>query len=188
MATPGWLSIAGVVVWGLYEVTLRRKDEETASWEGGEEDRRSTSLLMASYLVAVLLVITLQNAGVGTVPTGARWIGVAMVAAGLGLRAWGMAVLGRFYTRTLRVTGGHRIVQEGPYSVIRHPGYAGSLLVWTGYCLGVGNWIALLVVAALMLLAYSWRISSEERMLVASFGEGYRDYQERTARLIPYLY
>ncbi|GAA1958251.1 isoprenylcysteine carboxylmethyltransferase family protein [Catenulispora subtropica] len=188
MALPSWLSIAGVVVWVLYEVALRRKDEETASWEGGEEDRRSTSLLIASYLLAVLLVIILQNAGVGTVPVGVRWIGVAMVAAGLVLRAWGMAVLGRFYTRTLRVTGGQRIVQEGPYRLIRHPGYAGSLLVWTGYCLGVGNWIALVVVAALMLLAYSWRISSEERMLVANFGDGYRDYQRRTARLIPHVY
>jgi protein-S-isoprenylcysteine O-methyltransferase len=72
--------------------------------------------------------------------------------------------------------------------VVRHPGYAGSLLVWTGYCLGVGNWVALVVVGALMLLAYSWRISSEERMLVATFGDGYRDYQRGTARLIPYVF
>lgn len=188
MALPGWLSIAGVVVWVLYEATLRRKDEETASWTGGEEDRRSTSLLIVSYLLAVALVITLQHAGVGSVPVGVRWIGVATVAAGLALRAWGMSVLGRFYTRTLRVADDQRIVQEGPYRVIRHPGYAGSLLVWTGYCLGVGNWIALVAVAALMLLAYSWRISSEERMLVTDFGDGYRDYQRRTARLIPYVY
>ena len=188
MALPGWLSIAGVVVWALYEVILRRKDEDATSWTGGDEDRRSTTLLIISYLAAVLLVITLQSADVGSVPVGARWIGVAMVAAGLALRAWGMSVLGRFYTRTLRVTGDQRIVQEGPYSVIRHPGYAGSLLVWTGYCLGVGNWIALAVVAALMLVAYSWRISSEEQMLVANFGEAYRDYQQHTARLVPYLY
>jgi protein-S-isoprenylcysteine O-methyltransferase len=188
MALPVWLSIAGVVVWALYEVALRRKDEDTVSWAGGEEDRRSTSLLILSYLLAVALVITLQNAGIGSVSQNTRWIGVAMVAAGLVLRAWSMTVLGRFYTRTLRVTGGQRIVREGPYRLIRHPGYAGSLLVWTGYCLGVGNWVALVVVGALMLLAYSWRISSEERMLVATFGDGYRDYQRGTARLIPYVF
>jgi len=188
MPLPGWLSIAGVVVWVGYEVTLRRRTEEATTWERRDEDRRSTTLLMASYGVTVALVVALTGAGVGMLPVGVRWIGVAMVAAGLALRAWGMTVLGRYYTRTLRVTDDQRVVQEGPYRTIRHPGYAGSLLVWTGYCLGVGNWIALVVVTALMLVAYSWRISSEERMLVTTFGDDYRDYQRRTARLIPYVY
>ena len=80
------------------------------------------------------------------------------------------------------------VVTGGPYRLIRHPGYAGSLLVWTGYCLGVGNWIALLVVGVLMLAAYGWRIRAEERMLVAALGEQYRHYQRRTTRLVPFLY
>ena len=123
----------------------------------------------------------------GRLPIGARWIGVAMMAAGLGLRAWSMVVLGRFYTRTLRVVGDQQVVTAGPYRCIRHPGYAGSLLVWTGYCLGSGNWIALIVVAVLMLAAYGWRIRSEERLLVDAFGDAYASYQHRTARLVPFI-
>jgi protein-S-isoprenylcysteine O-methyltransferase len=125
---------------------------------------------------------------IGQLPVGPRWIGVAAIAVGLALRAWGMTVLGRFYTRTLRVVDDQRVVTAGPYRLIRHPGYAGSLLVWTGYCLGVGNWVALVVVAALMLGAYGWRIRSEERLLADAFGDEYRHYQRRTARLVPFVY
>jgi protein-S-isoprenylcysteine O-methyltransferase len=145
-------------------------------------------LLVVAYGLAVVLIVGLGVVGWGHLPIGPRWVGVAMVAAGLALRAWGMSLLGRFYTRTLRVVGDHQVVTGGPYRLIRHPGYAGSLLVWAGFCLGSGNWIALLVVSALMLAAYGWRIRSEERLLVDAFGEDYRRYQRRTARLLPFVY
>lgn len=189
MPLPNWLAIAGLVLWVGYEVVLRRReDRDAASWRAGSADRGSTVLLMVAYGLAVALVMALGTAGVASLPLWPRLIGVAMVAAGLGLRAWGMSVLGRFYTRTLRVVGDQTVVTAGPYRVIRHPGYAGSLLVWTGYCLGCGSWIALVVVAALMSVAYGWRIRSEERLLVAELGEAYTSYQRRTARLVPYLY
>lgn len=189
MPLASWLSITGLLLWVGYEFLLRRhSDAATAEWKGGKADRRSTVLLLVSYGLAVVLLIVLGAAGIGTVPVPVRWIGVAMIVAGLAVRGWGMAVLGRYYTRTLRVLGGQHVVQDGPYRFIRHPGYAGSLLVWTGYCLGVGNWITFLAVAALMALAYSWRIRSEERMLAEHFGEVYRQYQRRTSRLLPRLY
>jgi protein-S-isoprenylcysteine O-methyltransferase len=189
MPMPGWFAIAALLVWLGYEVVLRqRADRDAASWRGGASDRASTVLLIAAYAAAVVLVVGLDVVGVGRIPVGVRWAGVAVAAAGLGLRGWGMRVLGRFYSRTLRVVGDQQVVTSGPYRLIRHPGYAGSLLVWTGYCLGVGNWIALLVVGVLMLAAYGWRIRAEERMLAAALGEQYRHYQRRTARLVPFLY
>jgi protein-S-isoprenylcysteine O-methyltransferase len=189
MPVPNWLVIAGLLLWLGYEVVLRRRaDGDAASWQGGSSDRGSTVLLIVAYGLAVVLIITLGPVGVGRLPVGVRWIGVAMMAAGLGLRAWGMTVLGRFYTRTLRVVHDQRVVTAGPYRLVRHPGYAGSMLVWTGFCVGSGNWIALVVVTGLMLAAYGWRIHSEERLLVDSFGDEYASYQRRTARLLPFVY
>src|SRR5690348_16330561 len=99
MPLPNWFAIAGIVLWVGYEVLLRRRGEaETATWEGGTEDKRSTQLLIATYGISVVLLVVLGQAGVGGVPVGPRWIGVAIVAAGLAVRAWGMSVLGRFYT------------------------------------------------------------------------------------------
>jgi protein-S-isoprenylcysteine O-methyltransferase len=186
---PNWLAIAGLLLWFGYEVGLRhRASRDSISTQGDGDDRGSTMVLITAYGLAVVLIVGLGLLGVGRLPIGARWIGVAMIAAGLGLRAWGMTVLGQFYTRTLRVVSDQRVVEAGPYRVIRHPGYAGSLLVWVGYCLGSGNWIALIVVATLMLAAYGWRIRSEERLLVESFGDQYTSYQRRTARLLPFVY
>jgi protein-S-isoprenylcysteine O-methyltransferase Ste14 len=189
MPIPNWLAIAGLLLWLGYEVTLRRRtNSEATSLRGGDTDRGSTRLLVTAYALAIVLIVGLGQLGAGSLPVPARWIGVAIMATGLGLRAWGMTVLGRFYTRTLRVVGDQQMVTTGPYRLIRHPGYAGSLLVWTGFCLGSGNWIALMTVAALTLAAYGWRIRSEERLLVDTFGEEYTRYQRHTARLLPFVY
>ncbi|MEV4072685.1 methyltransferase family protein [Nonomuraea fuscirosea] len=189
MLITSWLAVAGLLLWLGYEVMLRRRtDAGAARSDGRRADRGSTLLLVVAYNLAIVLIIVLGLAGVGRMPVGVRWIGLAMMAAGLGLRAWGMSVLGRFYTRTLHVTGDQRVVTAGPYRLIRHPGYAGSLLVWTGYCVGSGNWIAFVVVAALTFAAYGWRIRSEELLLIDTFGKEYTAYQRRTNRLVPLVY
>ncbi|GHF67319.1 hypothetical protein GCM10010218_56000 [Streptomyces mashuensis] len=189
MALPSVLAIAAVVLWAGYEVLLRRRDDSgTASWQGGAGDRGSTRLLLAAYALSVVLVVLLAGHDAGRVPTPWRWAGVALAVAGLAVRAWGMRTLGRFYTRTLRTTEGHRVVREGPYRLIRHPGYSGSLLVWSGYALATAGWIAFLLVAAVLLAAYSWRIAAEERLLLAAFGAEYAGYRRDTKRLVPFLY
>ena len=186
---PGLLAIAGLIVWVGYELVLRRSgDTDTASWQGGSQDQSSTRLLLAAYAVALAVNVTLSLASVGMVQTAWRWVGVAVLAVGLSLRAWGMTTLGACYTRTLRTVGDQRLVQDGPYRLIRHPGYSGSLLVWAGYSLGLGSWIALVVTAGLLLAVYSWRINAEESMLLSTFGEQYAQYRRRTKRLIPFLY
>ena len=99
-----------------------------------------------------------------------------------------MATLGSSYTRTLRAFEDQVLVTHGPYRVIRHPGYAASCLVWIGAALAFGSWPAAALVAALLLLAYGWRIRAEETLLEATFGEAYRDYAARTSRLLPGIY
>ena len=189
MSLTDGLSIAGLLLWVGFEVLLRRRDDaDAAEWSGGAEDRRSTRLLICAYILSVVVLSLLDALGVGTAPLPDRWVGVVAIAVGLSLRAWGMATLGRFYTRTLRVASDQQIVEHGPYRLVRHPGYTGSLLVWAGYCLGNGNWIAAVAVSVLLIVAYSWRIRSEETMMAAHFGQSYRDYQGRTSRLVPFVY
>ncbi|MFI5618079.1 methyltransferase family protein [Streptomyces sp. NPDC051567] len=189
MTLPNLLATAGLLLWVAYEVLLRRRtDAVAADWHGGADDRGSTRLLLGSYVVSVIVTVTFTHVTTGRLSAGWCWAGVAVIAVGLTVRAWGMNTLGRFYTRTLRATEDQRLVQEGPYRLIRHPGYCGSLLVWSGYTLGLGNWIPLLLVTAVLLAAYTWRINAEEKLLLASFGERYAQYQRRTKRLVPYVY
>ncbi|WP_369394197.1 isoprenylcysteine carboxylmethyltransferase family protein [Streptomyces sp. CG1] len=188
MALPSLFSVLGILCWVGYEVVLRRREDAAAStWQADDRDQGSTRLLIVSYLVAVVVDVSFGQASIGPLTMAVRWLGVAVLAGGLALRAWGMRTLAQYYTRTLRTVADQRVVQEGPYRLIRHPGYWGSLLVWIGYSLGLGSWPATLIVTALLTAAYVWRISAEERLLIATFGPAYTDYRSRTKRLMPFI-
>ena len=180
------LGAAALVVWAGFELALRSRGA-AASWRPDARDRASTPLRVLAFGVAALLPAALRGVAFGALGR-AAWAGVALCVAGLALRAWGMRTLGASYTRTLRTAAEQRLVTDGPYRWVRHPGYAGSIAVWVGAALAFHSWLAALAVVCIMLLAYGWRIRSEERMLVDHFGDDYRAYAARTARLIPGLY
>ncbi len=173
--------------------TRFRTDEKARQLTLDERDQKSTLYLVLAYGVSILfllLALLFSRFGLGQVQAAwfFGWIGVALMAAGIILRAWATRVLGRFYTRTLVTTTDHREVQEGPYKLVRHPGYSGSLLVWIGAGVATSNWIVFAVITLVCLTAYLYRIHSEEAMLSANFGKEYEDYMHRTRRLIPYIY
>lgn len=182
------LSIVGLWVWVGYELVLRRRDPETATWQGGRDDHGTTRLLFGAYAVSLIVNFVAGNRDIGMVPADVRWIGVAVLAAGLALRAWAMVVLRASYTRTVRSVAGQELVARGPYAVVRHPGYAGSLLVWIGYSLGLGSWVAAAVVAVVLTGAYVRRITVEEGVLRAAFADGWDAYASGTSRLVPGLW
>ena len=72
---------------------------------------------------------------------------------------------------------GHRVVSTGPYAYVRHPMYAGALLLFVGIPLLLGSWYGLagaLVLTALLVV----RIVMEERTLADEL-PGYRAYAAR---------
>jgi protein-S-isoprenylcysteine O-methyltransferase len=115
------------------------------------------------------------------------WIGVTVGAFGLAIRIWSMRVLGRDYTRSLRTREAQAVVDRGPYRLVRHPGYVGSMLVWDGSRLAL-NWLIALATTVMLLLVYAYRISAEEEMLVDQLGDAYQDYKARTWRLVPFIW
>ena len=181
-----YLGVAALLAWAGFELWLRSPGA-ASSWRGDARDRASTPLLVLAFAMAAILPAALRGVAFGSVGH-AAWAGVGLCAVGLALRAWGMRTLGASYTRTLRTASDQRLVTDGPYRWVRHPGYAGSIAVWVGAALAFHSLLAAVVVAVLMLLAYGWRIRSEERMLADHFGEDYRAYAARTARLFPGLY
>ena len=180
------LGVVALLAWGGFEVAFRAPGA-ASSLRAEAGDRASTPLLVLAYALAIIIPVALRGVAFGSVGS-AAWVGVGLSAFGLAIRAWAMRTLGGSYSRTLRTTTDQALVSAGPYQWVRHPGYAGSILVWVGAPLAFHSWLAAVIVAVLMLLAYGWRIQSEERMLVAHFGDAYRDYIARTSRLIPGLY
>jgi protein-S-isoprenylcysteine O-methyltransferase Ste14 len=88
----------------------------------------------------------------------------------------------------LRISDRQQIVDEGPYRLVRHPGYLGTLLLWLGAALASENWIAVPTIMVPMISVYHRRIEAEDAMLAASFGDGHARYADRTWRLIPFMY
>jgi protein-S-isoprenylcysteine O-methyltransferase Ste14 len=116
------------------------------------------------------------------------WVGLLIAVGGMSVRWWANRTLGEYYTRTLRVTAAQSIIQKGPYRMIRHPGYLGSMLMWVGAGLATTNWIVFTLAMVVMFAAYYYRIQAEEQMLMAAMSQDYREYESRTWKLIPFVF
>jgi protein-S-isoprenylcysteine O-methyltransferase len=183
-----WAAGLLLAAWLLLEVVLRRGDD-ARSWEGGDADRSSTRLILGAYVAAFVAPFVLGTSGIGATHTNSAvaWSGVAVATVGLLLRIWSMRVLGPDYTRSLRTRESQAVVDRGPYRVVRHPGYGGSILVWAGSRLAL-NWLIAAMTTAVLLLVYAYRITAEEKMLLDHLGDGYRDYTARTWHLVPFVW
>ena len=117
-----------------------------------------------------------------------RIVGTTVIAAGVILRRSAARSLGSSFAVRLGTRGDQRLVDSGPYRWIRHPNYAGLLLVAIGTALGLASPSALATTIGLWLPIVVVRIRREERMLDERFGRAYGNYQERTWRLLPGLY
>jgi protein-S-isoprenylcysteine O-methyltransferase Ste14 len=87
----------------------------------------------------------------------------------------------------LQTDRGHRVVDSGPYSIVRHPGYAGMLIGMPCAGLALGSFISLAlgVVLALMIVR---RAGFEDAFLRQNL-EGYMAYSARVHyRLVPGLW
>ncbi len=171
---------------------LLRKGEAARSMEEGEADRGSTRAIGSTFgvaLIALLMAPLLNWLKVGRMRSKVLpWSGIGGMVAGLILRIWALRILGAFYTRTLKTSEEQRLIEDGPYRLIRNPGYLGDLLFWPGAGLAVGNWGVLAVILFPMLWAYRKRIEAEEKMLAEAFPREYKEYARRTWRLIPFVY
>ena len=180
-----------LAVFFVLEHALRR-GAEAQSLDSTAYDRKTTRAVGYAFLSCLLSVLTapfLSRQGLCKFGTSAvAWAGVVSMILGISLRVWANQTLGASYTRTLRTVPGQAIVSAGPYRVLRHPGYAGVLLMWFGAGVALRNWIALIVMAPLLGWAYLRRMNAEEEMLLRETGEAYRNYTRRTWRIIPFIY
>ena len=92
-----------------------------------------------------------------------------------------------FASATIELHEGQNVISTGMYGVVRHPMYAGALLLLLGIPLSLGSlWSAILIVVAVSVLI--WRIADEEKFLLSNLN-GYREYCLKVKyRLIPGLY
>jgi len=160
---------------------------------GGESADRGTKRILVWSVAIGLTACLLIAINVPSLRFGANtWttlvLGLAIAWLGVLLRVWAVWSLGRFFQRDVMIQKDHVVWRGGPYRLLRHPAYAGTLISYLGFGLAIGSWVGALVFVAVVAAGYIPRIRVEEAELTRALGDSYRDYARTTARLVPGLW
>ena len=149
------------------------------------------SPLMALSLGLPLFVVAGLDHRFGWSPDFPSWLnilGLVLAAAAYGFVGWAF-LENRFFSAVVRIQSerGHVVCDTGPYKMVRHPGYSGSVLSPFAMALALGSVWTLIPAAAAVVIAVV-RTALEDRTLQNEL-PGYRDYAGRVRyRLIPGIY
>jgi protein-S-isoprenylcysteine O-methyltransferase Ste14 len=92
-----------------------------------------------------------------------------------------------YASRIVEVTLGQKVIDTGPYAVIRHPMYAGVIPMYLSIPLALGSYLALAFFVPVVLIVIA-RIFDEEKLLLRDL-PGYPEYSEKVRyRLIPHVW
>jgi protein-S-isoprenylcysteine O-methyltransferase Ste14 len=163
----------------------------TRGSKGNVQDR-GTQLMIWIVIVASFtgagFASALQAADMSFSHSTLRTAGLALLIAGLLVRAVAIFTLGRAFSANVAIRSSQTIQRSGLYSIIRHPSYLGMEMIFAAAGLHSHNWASLAIVFIPPTLAILYRIHIEEAALLGAFGPDYENYMRTTKRLIPGVY
>ena len=114
------------------------------------------------------------------------WICIALEALGFAFCWWARIHLGKLWSGTITRKADHRIVDTGPYGLVRHPIYTGILLAVLATMLAKGS-LPGIAAAVLLTLGLWMKARLEEAWLRSELGaEAYDEYRRRVPMLVPF--
>jgi protein-S-isoprenylcysteine O-methyltransferase Ste14 len=191
----GWAFI-GVFFGSALAITLylMRNDpgllERRVKAGAAAEKRTSQKIIQAFAAVAFIGTIALpafdHRFGWSFVPPYAVLVGDALVMLGF-LIVFRVFKENSFTSGTIEVAAEQKVISTGPYAVVRHPMYAGALILLCGVPIALGSWWGLLILIP-MTVVLIWRLVDEERFLADNL-VGYSEYRNRVRyRLAPLIW
>lgn len=199
------LSVALIVVTGLaagYQLftLFKKRPEPIDSGQGWKDPTRNLTRVRDLFLVLSLgLVfsvvvspsIVLNNVLELRFPLDSlvQTVGICLIVSGSILGTWALRTLGEFASERIMIMKNHRLVQTGPYRLVRHPMYGSTLLIGLGLFLLYLNIIFLVLLLPIFAIDI-FRARVEEKLLASPdvFGTRYQEYRSRTRRFIPYIF
>jgi protein-S-isoprenylcysteine O-methyltransferase Ste14 len=115
------------------------------------------------------------------------YLAAVVVVIGISFTWWGRIHLGRFWSNAITHKEDHRIIDTGPYGVVRHPIYTGQIIGLLASGLAIATWTAM--VGVLLISFGQWQKARlEERFLSVELGaEAYGAYSRRVPMIVPFL-
>jgi protein-S-isoprenylcysteine O-methyltransferase Ste14 len=119
-------------------------------------------------------------------PDDAGWAMVVFCLVGFGFAWWARLHLGQLWSAFVTRKAGHRIVDTGPYGIVRHPIYTGIILATVALAIIKGT-VTAIIGALLIALGFWVKARLEEGFLREQLGaEAYDAYRNRVPMLVPF--
>ncbi|MGH3172044.1 MAG: methyltransferase family protein [Trebonia sp.] len=150
-------------------------------------ERSGRDVASSAAAIAAVAILLSPAAWWQPLATQAGWVliaGAVLVLPATGWTIGARVALGSMWASGVVARQDHQLRTGGPYRVTRHPIYTGVLgmLAGTMLALGLGRWMALAIVVALILLA---KARAEERLLTAEFPAEYEKYARKVPMIVP---
>ena len=139
-------------------------------------DRGGNWVAAQLALMALVLVAAFLPPGWGDLSIFFAALGAPIALVGLLVVVWSWRTLDRAATPFPRPKPGGRLVESGPYDLVRHPIYAGAILFFFGFALATSP--AAFVPFALLVLLFRNKAALEEDWLEEKYAD-YAEYRQR---------
>jgi protein-S-isoprenylcysteine O-methyltransferase Ste14 len=188
---------ATIAVWGAWALSWVVAAIWSRRTVGRPEGVGATAYYVPTFLGGVMLFSSaarhtphpfgeVSGERLWSLPSPVGWLLCAATAASFAFAWWARLWLGSLWSGTVTRKADHRVIDTGPYRLVRHPIY--TALIAAGFILAaeIGT-LAAIVGASLMTLGWWMKARVEERFLTRELGPAYEAYRRRTAMLIPFL-
>lgn len=165
---------------------FERRVRGGASDEKGRTQKIIHGLVVVAFLAVVLVPAVDHRLGWSRVPAYVCLIGDSLVVAGF-VFIFFVFRENSYASGTVEISAGQKVISSGPYAMMRHPMYTGSIVMLLGVPLALGSWWGLLALVPFTLLIL-WRLLDEEKFLARNL-PGYSEYRNKVKyRLIPLVW
>jgi protein-S-isoprenylcysteine O-methyltransferase Ste14 len=165
-----------------WHVAMLWRDKPTA--QAPRNQYRLYFFMIAVGLVLMYGVIPRVQPMLWQVTPALGWSMVALTGAGIAFAWWARIALGRLWSGGIERMAEHRVVDTGPYALVRHPIYTG-LIAGAVAMAGLQAKPWAIAGAALFSLGFALKARVEERFLEQEIG-GYEAYRARVPMIVPF--
>jgi protein-S-isoprenylcysteine O-methyltransferase Ste14 len=181
--------IIGYALWFIFVISwnVAARPAPTIATLGARRERLY-GLVVAFGLMMIVVapfLLIMRGFQIWINPPLLAWAMLLVVAAGIALCWWARLHLGRLWSANVTRMEGHRIIDSGPYRLVRHPIYTGFIVIYVGLAILCGSALGLVGVAV---ITVGLRIKAlvEEQFLSEELGaQIYGAYKARTPMLLP---
>jgi protein-S-isoprenylcysteine O-methyltransferase Ste14 len=176
--------IAWVVSWMVAAFWSNRTEKRLVTWETW---RYGAIIVVGAFLLSHVTPRLLHEERLWHVGYAGAYALAALTLAGILFAWWARIHLGRLWSGTITRKEDHRVVDSGPYALVRHPIYTGLIVALFATAAAQAT-VTSFLGAGLIAFGLWLKARMEERFLSAELGaDAYGAYRRRVPMLVPFL-